>query len=69
VVATNPNEDAGIIAAGARVESVVAAQSNAPDQDTKQKEKKLAAGEAEARRLLLLMDRDKRRPPLTGLTS
>jgi hypothetical protein len=69
VVATNPNEDAGIIAAGARVESVVAAQSPAPDQDTKQKEKKLAAGEAEARRLLLLMDRDKRCPPLTGLTS
>jgi EF hand len=50
---------AGIIAAGARVGSAVAAQSPPADQDTKQKEKKLAAGEAEARRLLFLMDRDR----------
>jgi hypothetical protein len=55
---------AGIVTAAARVGTAVAAQSptaQSPtaDRDAKQKEKKLAAGEVEARRLLLLMDRDK----------
>jgi Ca2+-binding EF-hand superfamily protein len=34
------------------------AQSTAANSDTKQKEKKLEAGEVEAKRLLLLMDKD-----------
>lgn len=34
------------------------AQSTGASSDTKQKEKRLVAGEAEAKRLLLLMDRD-----------
>jgi hypothetical protein len=43
---------------GARVGIAMAAQDPATDQTTKQKEKKLAAGEQEAKQLLLLMDRD-----------
>jgi Ca2+-binding EF-hand superfamily protein len=35
------------------------AQSAGANPDTKQKDKKLVAGEADAKRLLLLMDRDK----------
>ena len=50
---------AGLAATGVRVETSLAAQAPGTDQDTKQKDKKLAAGEAEAKRLLLLMDRDK----------
>lgn len=50
---------AGLVGAGARVETALAGQTAAADQDSKQKEKKLAAGEAEAKRLLVLMDRDK----------
>jgi Ca2+-binding EF-hand superfamily protein len=49
---------AGLIAVGTRVETALAAQSPAADQEAKQKDKNLAAGEAEARRLLVLMDRD-----------
>ncbi len=45
------------IAAGARVRTAMAQNANAT-QDSKQKEKNLAAGEVEAKRLLLLMDRD-----------
>ena len=43
------------VAAGARV---VTAQNPAATVTDKQKEKKLAAGEAEAKQMLLLMDRD-----------
>jgi Ca2+-binding EF-hand superfamily protein len=48
-------------AAGTRLITTVGtamAQSPSASPDTKQKEKKLAAGEVEAKRLLLLMDRD-----------
>jgi Ca2+-binding EF-hand superfamily protein len=43
----------GMVAAGA-----AQAQSTSASPDSKQKEKNLAAGEVEAKRLLLLMDRD-----------
>jgi hypothetical protein len=47
-----------LFAAGSRLGTAGAAQNPAADQNDKQKEKKLAAGEAEAKQLLLLMDRD-----------
>jgi Ca2+-binding EF-hand superfamily protein len=54
-----------IAAAGTRVGTAIAAQntgaqaqSSGATADSKQKEKKLVAGEGEAKRLLLLMDRD-----------
>lgn len=49
---------AAIIAAFGGGVARVAAQDPAANQVTKQKEKRLAAGEAEAKQLLLLMDRD-----------
>jgi hypothetical protein len=48
---------AAIFVAGARVQTAQA-QNSASVTDSKQKEKNLAAGEVEAKRLLLLMDRD-----------
>jgi hypothetical protein len=50
---------AGLIGAGARLGTAVAAQPPAADQASKDQQKRLAAGEVEAKRLLLLMDRDK----------
>jgi hypothetical protein len=53
-----------MVAAGTRVGPVMAqntgaqAQSPSANSDTKQKEKNLTAGEVDAKRLLLLMDRD-----------
>jgi len=56
---------AAMVAAGARVETAIAAQgtgaqasNSSADPDAKRKEKNPAAGEAEAKQLLLLMDRD-----------
>jgi tagatose-1,6-bisphosphate aldolase len=49
---------AALVVGGARVGISLAAQAPATDQDAKQKEKRITAGEAEAKRLLLLMDRD-----------
>ena len=52
---------AAMVAAGAMVETAMAqntAQSTGADPDAKRKDKNLAAGEVEAKRLLLLMDRD-----------
>ena len=56
---------AAMAAEGAKVETAMAAQntgaqaqSSGATPDSKQKEKKLVAGEVEAKRLLLLMDRD-----------
>jgi len=56
---------AALLAAGAKLGTAVAAQNpdpqapNSTNQDAKQRQKKLASGEAEAKRLLLLMDADK----------
>ena len=53
---------AAMVAAGTRVETAraqnAAAQAPSATQDSKQKQKNLTAGEVEAKRLLLLMDRD-----------
>ena len=49
---------AALLTGGTRLGSVMSAQTPATDQNTKQKEKNLAAGEREAKQLLLLMDRD-----------
>jgi Ca2+-binding EF-hand superfamily protein len=47
----------GMVAAGTTL-GTAQAQSAGANPDSKQKEKNLTAGEAEAKRLLLLMDRD-----------
>jgi hypothetical protein len=49
---------AALAIGGARVGTVLVAQETAADQNAKQKEKNLAAGEREAKKLLLLMDHD-----------
>ena len=48
---------AALVAAGSRVETAFAQNAGATP-DSKQKQKNLSAGEVEAKRLLLLMDRD-----------
>lgn len=57
---------AAFVAAGARIETAIAAQnpgaqaqSPAPDKDVKVNEKKVSEGEAYAKQLLMLMDRDR----------
>ncbi|MGA2715926.1 MAG: EF-hand domain-containing protein [Bryobacteraceae bacterium] len=47
-----------LAAGGARLGTVLTAQEPVADQNSKQREKNLAAGEREAKQLLLLMDRD-----------
>jgi hypothetical protein len=49
---------AALIIAGSRLGTATAAQDSAAGQTDKQREKKLLAGEVEAKQLLLLMDRD-----------
>jgi hypothetical protein len=49
---------AALAAGGAKLGIATAAQAPAADQNAKQKEKNLAAGEREAKQMLLLMDRD-----------
>ena len=49
---------AALAIGGARVGTVLVAQEPAADQNAKQREKNIAAGEREAKQLLLLMDRD-----------
>jgi hypothetical protein len=49
---------AALAIGGARLGTVLVAQEPVADQNAKQREKNIAAGEREAKQLLLLMDRD-----------
>ncbi len=49
---------AALIAIGARMETAVQAQTSAPDKTATLNEKKVSEGEAYAKQLLMLMDRD-----------